>query len=94
VAQKQGYDKVGCNPQSHIVMPFNHRKLQGRNGRTLFPDPYGISGSPVWLYFDEVHKNRPDYTPDVGIIVEYYKDKCLLVATDIAAAISLMKGFN
>ncbi len=93
-ASKEEYEKVGCDPNRHIVLRFNHRKVHGRNGTKLFPDPPGIRGSPLWLLFDEVNENDPVHNTLVGIVTEYHRDKCLLVATDIAAAAWLINEFN
>ncbi|MGO9171370.1 MAG: hypothetical protein ACLP7P_05325 [Rhodomicrobium sp.] len=93
-ASKEGYEKVGYDPRSHIVMPFNHRKAHRRNGTIKLPDQWGISGSPLWSLYDEVNDNDSANNTVVGIVTEYHKDKCLLVASDIAAAILLINEFN
>ena len=45
------YEKVGCSRETHVVMPFGYQKADS------VADPHGMSGSPVWLLFDEASDN-------------------------------------
>ncbi len=94
-AAPEEYAKLGCNPQTHIVMPFDHRKVDDLNGKVReFPEPRGISGSPLWLLVDETEQDGSTLNAVAGIVTEYHKDKRLLVAADIAAVLGLMNGLN
>jgi hypothetical protein len=74
-------------------MPFNRKKVVGR-GSTVraFPNPEGMSGSPVWLLYDEVGTNDPAQTPVVGILIEYHRRHRLLLATDVGKAVDMIAG--
>jgi hypothetical protein len=90
-ASKAGYGRVGCSDQTHIVMPFNRKKVVGQHLATrTFPNPAGMSGSPVWLLYDEVETNDPTQTPVVGVFIEYHSSHHLLVATDINVALDMI----
>jgi hypothetical protein len=53
-----------------------------------------MSGSPVWLMYDQVSTNDPIHTPVVGILIEYHGSHKLLVATDIKVALDMINDFN
>jgi hypothetical protein len=94
-ASKAAYGRVGCDAQNHIVMPFNRRKVLGaRSAIRAFPNPAGMSGSPLWLLPDVNGTNDPTQTPAVGIFIEYHSARDLLVATDISVALDMInRGF-
>jgi hypothetical protein len=85
------YQKYNFLEETHIALNFDQRDVHaGDFGHSLnFPDPRGMSGSPVWLLFDE-NGNNPIDTPVVGIMIEHRSDKRLLIATDIAIAIDII----
>jgi len=90
-APKAAYGRVGCSDQTHIVMRFNRKKVVGQGLTTrAFPNPAGMSGSPVWLLYDEVRTNDPTQTPLVGVFIEYHSSHHLLVATDISVALDMI----
>lgn len=55
-----------------------------------FPNPSGMSGSPIWLLYDENGLNDPRQTPVVGIAIEHHKTERAIVATDIDIALRLI----
>jgi hypothetical protein len=90
-ASHESYARLGLSPERHIVMPLNVEAMEfpdGTKGR--IPDPHGMSGSPVWLLYDERLPNDTEFTPVVGIAIEYHKTERLLVATDIGVALDLI----
>jgi len=87
----QKYAELGINPQSHIVLSFDRKHTVGHDGQICtFPEPSGISGSPVWLLYDEHGPNDPNQTPIVGIAIEHSKTSHTIVATDITIALRLI----
>jgi hypothetical protein len=85
------YKQLGLSPQRHIVMHLNISAMNfpdGSKGRIA--DPHGMSGSPIWLLYDEAQPNDPEITPVVGVAIEYHKAEKLLVATDIGVALDLI----
>jgi hypothetical protein len=90
-ASRAAYGRVGCAERIHIVMPFNRKKVAGPHLATrAFPNPAGMSGSPVWLLQDVVGTNDPIQTPLVGVFIEYHSSRHLLVATDISVALDMI----
>ena len=74
----------------HVGLKFNRNDgvaLDGRR-RTL-PKPAGMSGSPIWLFNDPSPAwVRPSI---VGIAIEYIAKQQILVGTDIAIALDIMR---
>lgn len=90
-AGEDSYARLGLSPERHIVMPLNVEAMDfvdGTKGR--IPDPHGMSGSPVWLLHDERLPNDEQFTPVVGIAIEYRKTEKLLIATDVGVALDLI----
>lgn len=87
----QKYTDLGVSPQSHVVLSFDRKRIVGLNSQIrVFPEPSGISGSPVWLLYDENGFNDPDQTPIVGVAIEHHKTHHAIVATDIDVALRLI----
>lgn len=87
------YAELGVSPQSHIVLSFDRKRTVGPGNRVReSPQPLGISGSPVWLLYDENGPNDPDQTPIVGIAIEHHKKHHAIVATDIDIVLRLIDG--
>jgi len=94
-APRAAYERVDCSEPTHIVMPFNPKKVIGPHLETrAFPSPVGMSGSPVWLMYDQVETNNPIQTPVVGVLIEYHRRHRLLVAIDIKVALDMINGFS
>jgi len=90
-ASQTEYQLVGCSEQTHIVMSFNPKKVAGKGLTTrTFPHPGGMSGSPVWLLYNEVGPNDRTQTPVVGVFIEYHRSHHLMVATDIKVALDMI----
>jgi hypothetical protein len=87
------YANLGVTPQSHVVLSFDRKHTVGSDGQIrAFPEPSGISGSPVWLLYDENGPNDPIQTPIVGIAIEHHKTHHAIVVTDIDIALRLING--
>lgn len=86
------YVQVGCSPDHHIVMRFDQHKVFGKVGAAQsFPNPEGMSGSPVWLLYNDLGANDPNQTPIVGVFIEYHRHEKLVVATDIRVALDIIR---
>lgn len=87
----QKYADLGVSTQSHIVLSFDRKRTVGSDSQIrAFPEPSGISGSPVWLLYDENGSNDQNQTPVVGIAIEHHKNHHAIVATDIDVALRLI----
>jgi hypothetical protein len=87
----QKYTKIGVAPDSHIVIAFERTKALGPNGEVrTFPKPAGMSGSPVWLLYDEVGPNDPTRALVVGIFIEYKKSHHVMIAADISISLNMI----
>ena len=92
VAPHTTYEALGLSSEGHVVLPFIQDKVLDPEGniRTA-PKPKGMSGSPVWMLFDEDGENDLEQTPIVAIAIEHHHlDQKALVATDIGVAMELM----
>jgi hypothetical protein len=85
------YANLGVDPQSHIVLSFDRKRTVGPNNQIItFPEPSGMSGSPLWLLYDENGRNDAVQTAIVGIAIEHHKTHHAIVSTDIDVALSLI----
>lgn len=90
-AEDDAYKKLGFGSDMHIVMNLDISSMNFPDGTTgRIPDPHGMSGSPIWLMYDDGGEDDPQSTPIVGIAIEYHKSEKLLVATDVGVALELM----
>jgi hypothetical protein len=90
-ATQDRYTILGLDEEHHIVLALDIANMNFPDGtQRRIADPHGMSGSPVWLLFDEDGRNNSSVTPAVGVVTEYHRDKRLLVATDIAVAVHLI----
>lgn len=86
------YASLGLDPRHHLAIAFHRKRVFTAKGRVeKFPEPSGMSGSPVFLiYHNNKSAVRRGRFPVAGILIEYRKTVQLLVATDIAVALVLM----
>jgi hypothetical protein len=79
------YAEMGLDPSSHLVFKLNRAPIKATDSTTWqFPDPHGLSGSPVWA----TDEQGPCI---VGIVTEYHKDRGVIVATDIRHVLPLIE---
>lgn len=85
------YSELQVSSQENIVLSFDvsHTVMPNMEIRS-FPNPSGMSGSPIWLLYDEMGANDPTQTPVVGIAIEHHQSKRAIVATDISIALRLI----
>ncbi len=95
------YARENVSPIDHLILPLE-KKPMGRNGqRSFHPDPYGMSGSPIWLLgIEGIDKQEPD-NQIVAIAEKYIKEAGLIIAARISAvkyllseATKLRVGYN
>lgn len=92
---ESSYKAVGLREDSHIVMNLDIGKMHFPDGSIRpIPDPHGMSGSPLWLLFDEVGANDSAKTPVLGVLIEHHKQAKLLVATDIGIVLELIQKLD
>lgn len=92
---ESSYRALGLHEDSHIVMNLNIGKMHFPDGSIRpIPDPHGMSGSPLWLLFDEEGPNDSAKTPMLGILIEHHKQANLLVATDIGIVLDLIQEID
>ena len=85
------FSKLAVTPGSHIVLSFDVKRTVAPNKEIrAFPNPSGMSGSPIWLLYDEDGSNDPTQTSVVGIAIEHHKTERAIVATDIEIALRLI----
>lgn len=83
-ARPEVYIKMKIDPTSHLIMEFDRSPIKTDQGMWQFPDPHGLSGTPIWS--EDEHGLCV-----VGILTEYHKVEKVLVATDIRHVISLLE---
>lgn len=87
------YQSIGVDPRSHVALIFDRKRSVGADGNArMFPDPAEMSGSPVWLLYDENGPNDRTQTPVVAVAIEHRKDQRAIVATDIGLALAYING--
>ena len=85
------YSEHGREAETHVILHFDRENIEGPDGIVrAFPYPGGMSGSPMWMFFDENGRNDADRMPLVAVATRYHQKPGLFVATDIGIAISLM----
>ncbi len=90
-ASQEKYMELQVKPNDHIVLSFDVAKTVMPNAELRkFPDPKGMSGSPVWLLHDENDPNNVCQTPIVGIAIEHRRNQRTIIATDIRIALQLI----
>jgi hypothetical protein len=84
--------RLGLDPHLHIAVAFHKGRVFGASGNIeSFPDPAGMSGSPLFLIYDAAATDNVWGAFKVaGTLIEYRAKEQLLLSTDIAVAIELM----
>jgi len=82
------------DPSLHILAKFEKRKMKDQNRvRKIAPDPYGISGGPVFFAYVEEgeHEDILKAINFVGIGNEYLQNRSLLKATRKEVILSFIR---
>ena len=92
-ASTSKYSELRISTESHIAINLDLKHVLMPDGSVAaFVKPAGLSGSPVWLLYDENGPNDPHQTSVVGITIEYHEFAQALIASDIETAIKLIEA--
>ena len=85
------YESHGLQPDTHIALKLDVRRGFGPGGtKQHFPDPYGMSGSPIVVLYDLA--GDENVTRVVGVATTYRKHSRLVFGTDIGYVIQMMEN--
>lgn len=86
------YESYGLREEFHIALGFDQKDVHAGDLGDVsnFPDPRGMSGSPIWLLFDENGNDSIEFSV-VGILTEHSKRNRFLLATDIGVALDIIE---
>jgi hypothetical protein len=88
------YRHAGLDPKHHIAMHFHRGKVLNSKGDVQkFPQPHGMSGSPVWL-LKRIRDNTTLEFGLIGILTRYLPQHSLLVGVTIEAAHDVILKFD
>lgn len=78
------YVRYDLSADKHLLLPLDLKKGFDSSGvHRNFPKPKGMSGSPIWIMYDENGGEQPRVFPVVAVGTKYWKNKGLLLATDV-----------
>lgn len=77
------YADMNIDPSIHLIFNLNRKPVHIKGKTHQFPDPHGLSGSPVWLLGD-------DGPYVIAIMTEYHRNKNVIVATAIHHVTALL----
>ena len=87
------YKAHGLDPKSHIAMTLDVRKGFGPSGEPRqFPDPHGMSGSPIVVLWDYDGPNDERVFPVAGVATTYRKSDRLVFGTDISYVVDAIRN--
>jgi hypothetical protein len=88
------YQKHKLSPREHIVLPLRPKKSFDPDGKHVhFPKPQGMSGSPIWLLFDDDASDLGPVCPIVGIGTKFRKGVGI-IGTDVGIAMGMIKRLS
>jgi hypothetical protein len=83
--------EIGLSPETHVILPLDLEVGFDSSGRRRnFPKPQGMSGSPIWVLFNETERDDLDVLPIVAIGTKYRKKERILVGTDVALVLEMI----
>jgi hypothetical protein len=87
------YSSHGLNPEMHIALKLDVRKGFGPGGtKQHFPDPGGMSGSPIVVLYDYHGQNDDRIFPVVGVATRHRKASRLVFGADIAYVVDAIQN--
>ena len=87
------YCKHGLSPETHLALPLDLELCFDSNVKHRnFPRPQGMSGSPIWILYDEDGRDEPQVLPIVAVGTKYWRKERLLVGTDVAVVIKMINA--
>ena len=85
------YSKHGLAPDAHVALLLNLEVgFDSKGKHRNFPKPQGMSGSPMWVLFDNHGQNDTRVLPLVAVGTKYRKIERLLVGTDIEVVLDMI----
>lgn len=89
------YGKFGFDAKTHIIVKYDRKRVVSPNGdQQISPDPHGLSGSPLWIFFDQSREERVWMEPIVGIVVEHNPLHKGIIATGIQHVLRFFSSNN
>lgn len=86
------YESHGLDPQTHIALRLDVRRGFGPGGtKQHFPNPYGMSGSPIVVLFDHSGPNNDRVFPVAGVATTYRESSRLVFGTDVGYVIDAIE---
>ncbi|MGR9107632.1 MAG: hypothetical protein ACU843_11945 [Gammaproteobacteria bacterium] len=92
-AASEAFEQLGLSQSSHILIPLDLRRGYDASGNHFnFPKPQGISGSPIWVLYEDraEESHRAFRLVVVGVATRYKKALKLLMGTDSQAILELI----
>lgn len=87
------YADTGLSPETHVVLPLNLEVGFDSRGRYRnFPRPQGMSGSPIWVMYDEDGRDDLKELTVVAVGTKYRRRERLLVGTDVAPVLNMINA--
>jgi hypothetical protein len=85
------YEALRLSENLHLALVLDRTKSVNLDGSArVFPDPHGMSGSPVWRLPSE--KNGLHLPQLVGILTEFHRAEKVLIATRVRQVARQMAG--
>lgn len=90
---EERYASFGISPATHIAIPLNLKVGYDSEGvHRNFPRPQGMSGSPIWVLYEEtVQATHPTF-PLVGVGTDYLRREKVLIGTDASVIGEIMNA--
>ena len=78
------YEELGLNESDHIALLLDLKKGFDSAGKHRnFPKPQGMSGSPIWVVYEDEPNFENRVFPIVGVGTRYDRRRKVLFGTDI-----------
>lgn len=85
------YASQGLVARAHVALPLDPEiGFDSDGNHRNFPRPQGMSGSPIFVLFDDYADNDPRVFPLVAVGTKYWKKKRLVVGTDVAVVLEMI----
>ena len=89
--QDSEYSKHGLLADSHVALPLDLEVgFDSKGKHRNFPKPQGMSGSPMWILFDNEGENDARVFPLVAVGTKYRKAEHLLIGTDVSVVLDMI----
>lgn len=87
------YARHGYNTREHVCMHLDLKGAVDEGGKHRhFPKPQGMSGAPMFVLYDEDGADDARIFPVVAVGTKYRKTAKLLVGTDVAVVLDMIRA--